>query len=59
MRTNKEYLNALKCHKCILRYAWILNRHDIELSAYDNISFEYFYLGNIEKSRIYHDKYVK
>ena len=59
MKINKEYTNALKWYKWILKYSWILQRNDIELKAYDNISFEYFYIGKIEKSKDYHDRYIR
>lgn len=49
----------MKCYKYVLTYSWILQRQDIELKAYDKLSLEYFYLGNIEKTLPYHNKFVR
>ena len=42
-----------------MKYSWITKRTDIELEAYDKLSAEYFFIGKISKSQIYHSKYVR
>lgn len=55
---NKEYENAMKCYKNVLKYSWIMQRKDLELLAYDKLSVQFFYIGKIEKSKDYHNKYL-
>lgn len=57
--SKKDYENSMKCYKNILKYSWILERTDIELETYDNLSTKYFLLGKINKSQVYHSKYMR
>ena len=50
--------NALKAFKCQLKLAWFLNHCLGEMSAYENISLCYFYLGKLEKSQYYSDRQI-
>ena len=52
----KEYQNAIKCYKKILEIAWDQNLHAEELEAYDKIGIQYYYLGNLERSRYYNTR---
>ena len=42
-----------------MKYSWITERTDLELEAYDKLSAEYFFIGKISKSQIYHSKYMR
>jgi len=50
---------ALKAFKCQLQVAWHLNHYLGELSSYENIAITYFYLGKIEKSKYYIDRFYQ
>jgi len=54
---SKEYENAMKWYKNILKYSWVLQNTDIESKAYDQLSFQYFYMGKIDKCHEYQSKY--
>ena len=51
-----QYHKAIKCYKKQIEIAWILNDKVSELRAYDNIGIQYFYLGNREKAKYYHER---
>jgi tetratricopeptide (TPR) repeat protein len=51
-----QYHMAIKCYKKQIEIAWILNDKVSELRAYDNIGIQYFYLGNREKAKYYHER---
>jgi tetratricopeptide (TPR) repeat protein len=53
-----QYNKAIKCYKKQIEIAWILNDHVSELRAYDNIGIQYFYLGNREKAKYYHERMI-
>ena len=36
--------------------AWELEDTRAEIRSYDNLSQEYYYLGDIEKARLYHER---
>ena len=55
----KEYELALKCFKKQLQIAWHINSHEGEMSAFDNLAIQYFYLGDLEKSKYYNDRMVR
>jgi hypothetical protein len=42
----------------MLNIAWFLNNVDMELKAYDWIGIQYYYLGNLEKAKFYHNKMI-
>ena len=42
--------------KFSLSLAWELNDQLAELRNYDNLSIEYFYIGNIDKAKLYHER---
>ena len=42
--------------KFSLSLAWELGDQAAEMRAYDNLAIEYFYIGNINKAKIYHDR---
>ena len=52
----KEYTMGVKCHKKQLEIAWMCNDEVNELRAYEMIGKCYFYLGEITKCKIYHDR---
>jgi tetratricopeptide (TPR) repeat protein len=52
----KEYTLALKCHKKQLEISWISNDENQELRAYEFIGKVYFYMGEIYKCKMYHDR---
>lgn len=51
-----QYHKAIKCYKKQIEIAWILNNKISELRAYDNIGIQYFYLGNRDKAKYYHER---
>jgi hypothetical protein len=55
----KEYSNAIKCFKRQLEIAWDSNNVSGEISAYDCISLQYFYLGDMDKAKFYHDRMLR
>jgi hypothetical protein len=40
----------------MIELAWILNNRPAELRAYDNIGIQYFYLGDKEKAKYFHER---
>ena len=38
--------------------AWILGNRPVELKGYDHIGIQYFYLGNKEKAKYYHERMI-
>ncbi|MCQ2815935.1 MAG: tetratricopeptide repeat protein [archaeon] len=53
-----KYQKAIKCYKKMIEIAWILKDYPMELRAYDHIGIQYFYLGNKEKARYYHERMI-
>jgi len=39
-----------------LQLAWFTQNIDMEMSAYDNLAIQYFYLGELERSKYYNDR---
>lgn len=52
----KNYRLALINFKRMLQLAWYLDNQKYELMAYDMIGMQYFYLGDIERSKYYHER---
>mmetsp|Transcript_13650 Transcript_13650/g.19948 ORF Transcript_13650/g.19948 Transcript_13650/m.19948 type:complete len:327 (+) Transcript_13650:709-1689(+) len=52
----KQYRLALVNYKKLLQLAWDQNNVTYELLAYDMIGMQYFYLGELEKAKYYHDR---
>ena len=55
----REHTMACFFFKKQLELAWEQNNLQAELSAYDNLSLEYFYLGELEKAHYYHDRIIR
>ena len=36
-----------------------MNNHAAEIQAYDNLSLEYFYIGDINKAKIYQERMLR
>jgi len=53
-----QYEKSVKCYKKQIELAWVLNDKDSELRAYDNIGIQYFYLGNRDKAKYYHERMI-
>ncbi len=53
-----QYEKSIKCYKKQIELAWVLNDKDSELRAYDNIGIQYFYLGNRDKAKYYHERMI-
>jgi len=51
-----QYNKAIMCYKKMIELAWILNNRPAELRAYDNIGIQYFYLGDKEKAKYFHER---
>lgn len=54
-----EYKYGLRCYKLMLKYAWIANNKDLELTAYEGIAHCYYYLEDLKKSSYYHSRVMK
>lgn len=52
----RNYKEALKYYLRSLQISWMLNDKSQELLIYDQLGLVYFYLGNLEVARIFHDK---
>jgi tetratricopeptide (TPR) repeat protein len=53
-----QYHKAIKCYKKQIEIAWVINNKNAELRGYDNIGIQYFYLGNKEKAKYYHERMI-
>lgn len=51
-----QYNKAIKCYKKQIEIAWVLGDKHSELRAFDNIGIQYFYLGNRDKAKYYHER---
>lgn len=58
-RLMSENEEAVKQFKKMLQLAWQEGNLEMELKAYDNLSMEYFYLGQLQKSNYYHDRFMR
>lgn len=54
----KQYSLALVYFTKLLQCSWMQNDKNNELLAYDYIGMQYYYLGDLEKSKYYHLKMV-
>ena len=55
----KKYENAIKSHKKQLEIAWVVNDRQHELKAYDYLGMQYYYLGELNKSKYYNDRKMR
>ncbi len=53
-----QYEKSIKCYKKQIELAWVMNDKESELRAYDNIGIQYFYLGNRDKAKYYHERMI-
>lgn len=49
---------AVDCFKMELQHAWANKDYEQELKCYNLISQEYYYIGEMEKMKIYYDRYI-
>lgn len=54
-----DHDEAVKQFKKMLQLAWQEGEQVMELKAYDQLSVDYFYLGQLEKSQYYHDRFIR
>ena len=54
----KQYSLALNYFAKMLQCSWKLNDKDHEILSYDLIGMQFFYLGDLEKSKYYHQRMV-
>lgn len=52
----KQYKLALVNYKKMLQLSWDIKSLKYEFLAYDSIGLQYFYLGDIERARYYHER---
>ena len=50
---------AIDFFKAQMSMAWELNDTAAEIRSYDNLSQEYYYVGNIDKAKLYHERVFK
>jgi hypothetical protein len=55
----QDYPNAIKCYKKQLELAWSLKDYSEEMLAYDMIAVNYFYLGDLTKSKYYETRMLR
>lgn len=55
----KDYKTALVNFKLLLQLAWKEENIEMELTAYDYMSIQYFYLGDLDGARYYHNRIWK
>ena len=58
-RLMKEHEEAVKQFKKMLQLAWQEGDIAMEMQSYDNLSMDYFYLGELQKSKYYHDRMIR
>ena len=58
-RMVKYHELAIDHFKIQMSLAWELNDKVTELRAYDNLSIEFYYNGDIESSKLYKDRCIK
>lgn len=54
----KQYSLALTYFSKMLQCSWKLNDKDHEILAYDLIGMQFYYMGDLEKSKYYHQRMV-
>ena len=52
----KEYEKAILCSKKQLQLAWHIESIEGEMNAYDNLAIQYFYTGDLDKSKYYNER---
>ena len=57
-QTLKQYSLALTYFSKMLQCSWKINDKDHEILAYDLIGMQYYYMGDLEKSKYYHQRMV-
>ena len=50
---------AVDFFKKQLQICWEINSERDELIAYQNIATEYYYIGDMEKMRLYEERFMK
>ena len=55
-RTMRSHEIAIDYFKLQMSLAWELNDTAAEIRSYDNLSQEYYYVGNITKAKLYHER---
>ena len=58
-RTLRFHELAVDYFKYQLSLAWELEDLNAEMRSYDNLSIEYYYIGDISKAKIYHERVFK
>lgn len=51
----KDYSRAIVCFKKMLQFSWVTNSYEGEINAFDQLALQYFYLGDLEKTK-YHKR---
>ena len=52
----KNYKEALNCYLKTLQLSWKIKDKNQELLVYDYLGLTYYYLGDIEKAKVFHEK---
>lgn len=55
----KQYENAIKCYKKQLELAWRIGDTLFELRSYEGLGLQFFYQGELEKSKFYNDRFMR
>jgi hypothetical protein len=57
---NRVNLNAesIVILKKALEYSWLIKNSELEINIYDELSENYYKLGNIDRASIFHLKYT-
>jgi len=59
LRMLKDHEEAVKQYKKMLQLAWQEADINMEMTAYDCLSLDYYYLGEIDKSKYYHERMTR
>ena len=55
----QEYDKSIVCFKSMLQYAWKENNIEFEMQAYDLLGLQYYYLGQLDNAKYYHERMVR
>jgi len=58
-RMLKDHEEGVKQYKKMLQLAWQEGDVHSEMTAYDCLSLEYYYLGEVDKCKYYHDRMTR
>ena len=52
----KDYSKSIIAFKKVLQYSWYSKNVEGEMMAYEYLAVQYFYMGNLERCKFYHNR---